>query len=68
MFLHLLHRTKIFSLQDVIDKTNRLEASKNDLQKQVDGTKQRIKNEEDVVAGIQSAASKVTCNMSPPLQ
>merc|ERR1719167_390147 len=34
-------------VQDIIDKTNRLEASKNDLQKQVDETKKRVKAEED---------------------
>lgn len=45
--------------QDIIDKTNRLEAAKNDLQKQVDGTRQRIKAEEEVISGIQSAGSKV---------
>merc|ERR1719219_2948881 len=33
------------AVQDIIDKTNRLEASKNDLQKQVDETKKRVKNE-----------------------
>merc|ERR1719403_228866 len=31
------------AVQDIIDKTNRLEAAKNDIQKQVDQTKQRIK-------------------------
>merc|ERR1719466_323749 len=50
------------AVQDVIDKTNRLEASKNDLQKQVDGTKQRIKAEEDVISGIQQAGSKVSAD------
>merc|ERR1711931_441903 len=50
------------AVQDIIDKTNRLEASKNDLQKQVDGTKQRIKAEEDVISGIQQAGNKVSAD------
>merc|ERR1719458_1247264 len=48
------------AVQDIIDKTNRLEAARNDLQKQVDQTKQRIKGEEDTIAGIQMAGNKVT--------
>merc|ERR1712127_537340 len=48
------------AVQDIIDKTNRLEAARNDLQKQGDQTKQRIKGEEDTIAGIQMAGNKVT--------
>merc|ERR1719283_378598 len=48
------------AVQDIIDKTNRLEGMKNDLQKQVDDTKKRIAAEEDVIAGIQQAGNKVT--------
>merc|ERR1719495_2197121 len=48
------------AVQDIIDKTNRLEGMKNDLQKQVDDTKKRINAEEDVISGIQQAGSKVT--------
>merc|ERR1712127_237610 len=48
------------AVQDIIDKTNRLEAAKNDLQKQVDQTKLRIKGEEDTIAGIQQSGNKVT--------
>merc|ERR1711973_265555 len=48
------------AVQDIIDKTNRLEAMKNDLQKQVDDTKKRISSEEDVISGIQQAGNKVT--------
>merc|ERR1719458_2476490 len=48
------------AVQDIIDKTNRLEAARNDLQKQVDQTKQRIKGEEDTISGIQMAGNKVT--------
>merc|ERR1719339_263368 len=48
------------AVQDIIDKTNRLEAAKNDLQKQVDQTKLRIKGEEETIAGIQQSGTKVT--------
>merc|ERR1719490_736848 len=48
------------AVQDIIDKTNRLEAARNDLQKQVDQTKQRIKGEEETIAGIQQSGTKVT--------
>merc|ERR1712127_374332 len=48
------------AVQDIIDKTNRLEAARNDLQKQVDQTKQRIKGEEDTISGIQMAGNKGT--------
>merc|ERR1712034_126205 len=48
------------AVQEIIDKTNRLEGMKNDLQKQVDETKKRISSEEEVIAGIQQAGNKVT--------
>merc|ERR1711937_19648 len=48
------------AVQDIIDKTNRLEANQNDLQKQVDGTKLRIKGEESTINGIQRQSAKVT--------
>merc|ERR1711973_448616 len=48
------------AVQDIIDKTNRLEGMKNDLQKQVDDTRKRIAAEEDVISGIQQAGNKVT--------
>merc|ERR1711992_68089 len=35
------------AVQDIIDKTNRIEAMKNDLQKQLDETMNRIRGEED---------------------
>merc|ERR1711936_1215227 len=47
-------------VQDIIDKTNRMEASKNDLQKQVDDTNKRVKNEEELINGIQNAGVKVS--------
>merc|ERR1711887_469723 len=50
------------AVQEIIDKTNRLEAMKNDLQKQVDETKKRISGEEEVIAGIQQAGNKVTAD------
>jgi hypothetical protein len=46
-------------LQDIIDKTNRLEGARNDLQKQVDATNLRIKGEDDMINGIQNAGNKV---------
>ena len=49
--------TKTF--QDIIDKTNRLEGAKNDLQKQVDATNTRIKGEDDQINQIQQAGAKV---------
>merc|ERR1719219_2879068 len=52
------------AVQDIIDKTNRLEASKNDLQKQVDETKKRVKNEEDVISGIEQSGVKVMADAS----
>merc|ERR1712088_1168010 len=48
------------AVQDIIDKTNRLEAAKNDVQKQVDDTMKRIRAEEDAITGINQAGSKVT--------
>merc|ERR1712109_443479 len=47
------------AVQDIIDKTNRIEAMKNDLQKQMDETNQRIRGEEDAIANLDSQASKV---------
>ena len=52
------------AVQDIIDKTNRLEASKNELQKQVDETKKRVKNEEDLIAGIEQSGVKVMADAS----
>merc|ERR1712106_637857 len=47
-------------VQDIIDKTNRMETSKNDLQKQVEDTEKRVKVEEEQISGIQQAAVKVS--------
>merc|ERR1712203_971570 len=48
------------AVQDIIDKTTRLENAKNDLQKQVDQTVARVKGEDDTIAGIEQAGIKVT--------
>merc|ERR1712073_282179 len=47
------------AVQDIIDKTNRIEAMKNDLQKQLDETNNRIRGEEDAIANLESGAGKV---------
>merc|ERR1719208_770197 len=48
------------AVQEIIDKTTRLENARNDLQKQVDQTNTRIKGEDETIAGIEQAGSKVT--------
>merc|ERR1719273_1111373 len=50
------------AVQDIIDKTTRLENARNDLQKQVDQTNLRIKAEDDTINGIEQAGSKVTAD------
>ena len=47
------------AVQEIIDKTNRVEAMKNDVQKQLDETNNRIKGEEDQIASINQQAQKV---------
>merc|ERR1719350_57498 len=47
------------AVQDIIDKTNRIEGMKNDLQKQLDETNGRIRGEEDIIANLESQGSKV---------
>merc|ERR550532_1727007 len=47
------------AVQDIIDKTNRIEAQKNDLQKQLKETQARIASEEDAIANLDSQSSKV---------
>merc|ERR1712024_147611 len=46
-------------VQDIIDKTNRIEGMKNDLQKQLDETNARIKGEEDIIASLEAQSGKV---------
>merc|ERR1719347_444548 len=48
------------AVQDIIDKTNRLEGAKNEVQKMVDDTNKRIKNEQETVNGIQQSGIKVS--------
>merc|ERR1711937_713564 len=48
------------AVQEIIDKANRLEAAKNDIQKQVDDTDKRVKSEEDLINGIQQSGGKVS--------
>merc|ERR1712024_369503 len=47
------------AVQDIVDKTNRIEGMKNDLQKQLDETNGRIRGEEDQISNLESQASKV---------
>merc|ERR1719336_2349351 len=47
------------AVQEIIDKTNRIEGMKNDLQKQLDETNTRIRGEEDQISNLESQASKV---------
>jgi len=50
------------AVQDIIDKTNRVEAAKNDVQKQLDDTNKRVKAEEDLINGINQSGVKVTAD------
>merc|ERR1719330_2279892 len=47
------------AVQDIIDKTNRIEAQKNDLQKQLKETQARIAAEEDAIANLDAQSGKV---------
>merc|ERR1712154_272244 len=47
------------AVQEIVDKTNRIEAMKNDLQKQVDELNGRIKAEEELKASINAQGEKV---------
>jgi myosin heavy chain 6/7 len=47
------------AVQDIIDKTNRIEAMKNDLQKQLDDTNARIRGEEEAKASLEQQQQKV---------
>jgi len=48
------------AVQDIIDKTNRLEVAKNDVQKQLDETTKRVNTEEELINGISQGGIKVT--------
>ena len=47
------------AVQEIIDKTNRIEGMKNDLQKQLDDLNRRIQGEEDQISNLQTGQSKV---------
>merc|ERR1711993_134967 len=47
------------AVQEIVDKTVRIEGMKNDLQKQVDELKTRIKGEEELKQSIDSQSDKV---------
>merc|ERR1711935_788906 len=47
------------AVQDIVDKTIRIEAMKNDLQKQMEETNARVRAEEDLIASLDAQASKV---------
>merc|ERR1712173_321338 len=42
------------AVQEIIDKTNRIEAMKNDVEKQLDETNGRIRAEEDQIVNLES--------------
>merc|ERR1712088_1102155 len=45
------------AVQDIIDKTNRIEAMKNDLQKQLDETNNRVRGEEEAISSLEGQQS-----------
>merc|ERR1712241_565104 len=47
------------AVQEIIDKTNRVEAQKNDLQKQLDDTLARVRAEDDAIANLSAQKTKV---------
>merc|ERR1712223_1435845 len=47
------------AVQDIIDKTNRIEGMKNDTQKQLDATTARVRGEEEAIASIESQMGKI---------
>merc|ERR1719178_357163 len=47
------------AVQDIIDKTNRIEAMASDLKKQLDETNARIRGEEDAIASLDAQSNKV---------
>merc|ERR1712226_312276 len=48
------------AVQDIITKTERIEAAKNDVEKQVADTNKRVKAEEDLIDGINQSGTKVS--------
>merc|ERR1712062_468444 len=47
------------AVQEIVDKTNRIEAMKADVQKQLDETLARVRGEEDAIANLESQCGKV---------
>jgi len=47
------------AVQDIIDKTNRIEGMKNDIQKQLDDTNNRIRGEEESKSSLEQQSQKV---------
>merc|ERR1719411_468877 len=47
-------------VQDIIDKTNRMESQKNDVAKNLDEINKRVKDEQDLINSIEQAGIKVT--------
>merc|ERR1719282_621325 len=50
------------AVQDIINKTERLEAAKNEVEKQVNDTNKRVKGEEDLINSIEQSGVKVTAD------
>merc|ERR1712168_507755 len=50
------------AVQDIINKTERLEAAKSEVEKQVNDTNKRIKGEEELIDGINQSGTKVTAD------
>merc|ERR1719278_346357 len=48
------------SVQDIINKTERLEGARNDVQKALDDVNKRIKGEEELISGIEQSGVKVS--------
>merc|ERR1712212_72367 len=48
------------SVQDIINKTERLEGARNDVQKSLDDVNKRIKGEEELISGIEQSGIKVS--------
>merc|ERR550539_1608562 len=49
-------------VQDIIDKTNRMESQKNDVAKQLDDINKRVKGEQDLINNIEQAGIKDLIN------
>merc|ERR1711963_639553 len=47
------------AVQEIVDKTNRIEAMKNDVEKQLNETQARIRAEEDQIASLEAQSAKV---------